>query len=160
MTQVGKNKVVTLSYNLTDPDGNMLDEGNQPIIYLHGGYGGVFTPIENALEGKSVGDRVTVKLQPNEAFGEYDFDLLEIEAVENLPQPLKVGMMIEGDTEEGLEDGAVFYTVTEIADGKAVLDGNHPLSGMALVFIGEVTALRPATAAEIEAREPADSRPH
>lgn len=155
MTQVGKNTVVTLSYNLTDPDGNMLDEGNQPIVYLHGGYDGVFIPIEDALNGKSVGETVTVKLQPNDAFGEYDFDLLQIEAVENLPQPLKVGMMIEGDTEEGLEDSAVFYTVTEIADGKAVLDGNHPLAGMALIFIGTVTAIRSATAGEIEAGEPA-----
>ena len=154
MSQVGKNKIVTLSYNLTDPDGAMLDEGNQPIIYLHGGYDGVFLPIEAALEGKSVGDTVTVKLQPHDAFGEYDFDLLQIESLENLPQPLKVGMMIEGDTEEGLEEGAVFYTVTEIAEGKAVLDGNHPLSGMALVFIGTVTAIRPATHDEITAREP------
>lgn len=154
MTLVEKNTVVTLSYNLTDPDGNMLDEGNQPIVYLHGGYDGVFLPIENALEGKTVGDTITVKLQPNDAFGEYDFDLLQIEPLENLPQPLKVGMMIEGDTEEGLEDSAVFYTVTEIADGKAVLDGNHPLSGMALVFIGAVTAIRPATAEEVESREP------
>ena len=154
MTQVEKNAVVTLSYNLTDPDGNLLDEGSQPIVYIHGGYGGVFLPIENALEGKSVGDTVTVKLQPADAFGEYDFELLQIEPVENLPQPLKVGMMIEGDSEEGLEESAVFYTVTEIADGKAVLDGNHPLSGMALVFIGAVTAIRPATPAEIEAREP------
>ncbi len=155
MTQVGKNRIVTLSYSLTDPDGNTLDAGNDPIVYLHGGYDGVFIPIEEALEGKSVGDTVTVKLQPNDAFGEYDFDLLQIEPVENLPQPLTVGMMIEGDVEEGLEDGAVFYTVTEIADGKAVLDGNHPLSGMALVFTGTVTAIRPATDEEIAAREPA-----
>ena len=155
MSLVGKNSVVTLSYNLTDPDGNMLDEGNQPIVYLHGGYDGVFLPIEEALEGKSAGDTITVKLQPNDAFGEYDFDLLLIEPVENLPQPLTVGMMIEGDTEEGLEDGAVFYTVTEIADGKAVLDGNHPLSGMALVFIATVTAIRPASEEEITTRRPA-----
>ncbi|MDU0460656.1 MAG: peptidylprolyl isomerase [Geobacteraceae bacterium] len=153
MAQVAKNTVVTLSYNLTDPDGNMLDEGNQPIVYLHGGYGGVFLPIENALEGKSVGDDVTVKLQPADAFGEYDFDLLQIEPVEHLPQPLKVGMMIEGETEEGMEESAVFYTVTEIADGKAVLDGNHPLSGMALVFIASVIAIRPATPEEIAAGE-------
>ena len=154
MTKICSNTVVTLTYNLTDPDGNMLDEGNQPIVYLHGGYGGVFTPIEDALEGKTAGDTLTVKLQPNDAFGEYDFELLQIEPVENLPEPLKVGMMIEGDSEDGLEESAVFYTVTEIADGKAVLDGNHPLSGMALVFIGTVTAIRAATEEEIAAREP------
>lgn len=152
MIPVGKNTVVTLSYTLTDPDGNMLDEGNEPIVYLHGGYDGVFLPIEAALEGKTAGDSVTVKLQPNDAFGEYDFDLLQVEPVENLPQPLKVGMMIEGETEDGFEEGAVFYTVTEIADGKAVLDGNHPLSGMALVFTGTVRAVRPATSLEIENR--------
>lgn len=152
MTKITANSVVTLAYNLTDPDGNMLDEGNEPIVYLHGGYDGVFIPIEAALEGKSVGDTVTVKLQPHDAFGEYDFDLLQIEPVENLPQPLKVGMMIEGETEDGFDEGAVFYTVTEIADGKAVLDGNHPLSGMALIFIGTVKAIRPATVAETEAR--------
>lgn len=154
MTQVTKNRVITLKYNLTDPDGNMLDEGNEPIVYLHGGYDGVFIPIEDALESKMVGDSITVKLQPHDAFGEYNFDLLLIEPVENLPQPLKVGMMIEGDTEEGLEEGALFYTVTEIAEGKAVLDGNHPLSGMALIFIGTITAIREATVAEIAAREP------
>lgn len=157
MTKICSNTVVTLTYNLTDPDGNMLDEGNQPIVYLHGGYGGVFTPIEDALEGKAAGDAVTVKLQPNDAFGEYDFELLQIEPVENLPEPLKVGMMIEGDSEDGLEESAVFYTVTEIADGKAVLDGNHPLSGMALVFTGTVTAIRVATEGEIAAREPLES---
>lgn len=155
MTQICKNSVVTLSYNLTDPDGNILDEGNEPLVYLHGGYDGVFLPIEDALEGKLVGDTVTVKLQPNDAFGEYDFELLQIEPVENLPQPLSVGMMIEGDTEEGLEEGAVFYTVTEIAEGKAVLDGNHPLAGMALVFTGTVTAIRPATAEEMAAHKAA-----
>lgn len=153
MIPVGKNTVVTLKYNLMDPDGTMLDEGNEPIVYLHGGYDGVFLPIEAALEGKSIGDSVTVKLQPNDAFGEYDFDLLQIEPVEKLPQPLKVGMMIEGETEDGFEEGAVFYTVTEIAEGKAVLDGNHPLAGMALVFTGTVTDVRPATAQEIEKRE-------
>ena len=152
MTLIAKNSIVTLDYTLADPDGNVIDPGNDPISYLHGGYDGVFLPIEEALEGKAVGDTVTVKLQPNDAFGEYDFDLLQVEPVENLPQPLTVGMMIEGDTEEGLEEGAIFYTVTEIADGKAVLDGNHPLSGMALVFSATVTAIRPATAEEIAAQ--------
>ena len=152
MIRIAKNDIVTLDYKLADPDGNVLDAGNDPISYLHGGYDGVFLPIENALEGKGVGDAITVKLQPNDAFGEYDFNLLQIEPVENLPQPLKVGMMIEGDTEDGLEDGAVFYTVTEIAEGKAVLDGNNPLAVMALVFSACVTAIRPATAEEISAR--------
>jgi len=149
MNQIGNNSIVTLSYKLHDPDGVLLDNGDNPIVYLHGGYDGIFLPIELALNGKSVGDKVTVKLQPDEAFGEYNIELVHLEPVENLPQPLEVGMMIEGETEE--EAGSsVFYTVTEIADGKAVLDGNHPLAGTALIFSGTVDAVRPATIEEME----------
>jgi FKBP-type peptidyl-prolyl cis-trans isomerase SlyD len=119
-------------------------------VYLHGGYDDVFAAIEQALQGRSVGDTVTVKLQPDQAYGEYDADLLLIESVDALPQPLKIGMQIEGEP-EGEPDEAIFYRVTDIADGKAVLDGNHPLAGQALVFTGTVTAVRPATPAEIEA---------
>jgi FKBP-type peptidyl-prolyl cis-trans isomerase SlyD len=93
---------------------------------------------------------VTVKLQPAQAFGEYDADLVLIESLDVLPQAIKVGMQIEGEP-DGSEEETVFYTVTDIADGKAVLDGNHPLAGRALVFIGTVTAVRPANLAEIEA---------
>jgi FKBP-type peptidyl-prolyl cis-trans isomerase SlyD len=150
MKQIGKDTVVTLSYEVTDTDGNVLDAGEEPLIYLHGGYGDVFEAIEHALQGKSVGDTVTMKLQPAQAYGEYDADLVLIESVDVLPQPLKIGMQIEGEP-EGEPDEAIFYRVTDIAEGKAVLDGNHPLAGMALIFTGTITALRPASPAEIEA---------
>lgn len=154
MNQIANNTVVTLSYTLADPDGNLLDAGAEQIVYLHGGYDGIFIPIEDALTGKSVGDSVTVKLQPGEAFGEYDPDLVQIEPLENLPQPLKVGMMIEGETTDDEDGNSSFFTVTEIAEGKAVLDGNHPLAGTALVFNCSVVAIRPARAEEIAARHP------
>jgi FKBP-type peptidyl-prolyl cis-trans isomerase SlyD len=150
MRQVVKDTVVTLSYEVTDPDGTVLDAGEEPLMYLHGGYDDVFVAIEEALQGKSVGDTVTVKMQPDQAYGEYDADLVLIEPVEALPQPLKVGMQIEGEP-EGDPDEAIFYRVTDIAEGKAVLDGNHPLAGMALVFTGTITSVRPAGVAEIEA---------
>jgi FKBP-type peptidyl-prolyl cis-trans isomerase SlyD len=150
MRQIAKDTVVTLSYEVTDPDGNVLDAGEEPLIYLHGGYDDVFVAIEQALQGKSVGDTVTVKMQPEQAYGEYDTDLILIEPLDALPKPLKVGMQIEGEP-EGEADEAIFYRVTDIADGMAVLDGNHPLAGQALVFTGTVTAVRPANGAEIEA---------
>lgn len=150
MNQIDKNTVVTLSYEVTDPDGVVLDAGEEPLMYLHGGYDDVFVAIEQALQGKCVGDTVTVKMQPDQAYGEYDADLVLIESVEVLPQPLKIGMQIEGEP-EGSPDEAVFYRVTDIADGKAILDGNHPLAGMALVFTGTITSVRPARPAEIEA---------
>jgi len=150
MKQVGKDTVVTLSYEVLDTDGNVLDAGEEPLMYLHGGYGDVFEIIEQELVGKFVGDTVTVKMQPDQAYGEYDADLVLIEPVEALPQPLTIGMQIEGEP-EGEPDEALFYRVTDIAEGKAVLDGNHPLAGMALLFTGTITAVRPATAAEIKA---------
>jgi FKBP-type peptidyl-prolyl cis-trans isomerase SlyD len=154
MKMIDANTIVTLDYSLTDPDENLLDAGEKPIIYLHGGYDGIFLPIEEALQGKSVGESVTVKLQPDEAFGEYNIDLVQIEPLENLPHPLAVGMQIEGSTEEESGDHSLFFTVTDIADGKAVLDGNHPLAGMALVFTGTVLAVRPARDEEIAAGRP------
>ena len=152
MKQIEKNTVVTLSYEVTDPDGNVLDAGEEPLMYLHGGYDDVFAAIEQALQGKSVGDTVTVKMQPEQAYGEYDADLVLIESLDVLPQPLKVGMQIEGEP-EGAPEEAIFYRVTDIAEGKAVLDGNHPLAGQALVFTGTVTAVRPAQPGEIEAAQ-------
>lgn len=150
MKKIVKDSVVTVSYEVTDPDGNVLDAGEEPLVYLHGGYDDVFEAIELALQGRAVGDTVTVKMQPDQAYGEYDADLVLIESVDVLPQPLKVGMQIEGEP-EGESEEVAFFTVTDIADGKAVLDGNHPLAGQALVFTGTVTAVRPATAGEIEA---------
>jgi FKBP-type peptidyl-prolyl cis-trans isomerase SlyD len=150
MKQIVKDRVVTLHYEVTDPDGNVLDAGEDPLVYLHGGYGDVFAAIEEALQGKSVGDTVTVKMQPAQAYGEYDADLVLIESLDVLPQPIAVGMQIEAEP-DGDSEEAIFYRVTDIAEGKAVLDGNHPLAGQALVFTGTVTAVRPAHPAEIEA---------
>lgn len=150
MKRIGKNVVVTLNYDVTDPEGIALDAGEAPLVYLHGGYDDIFAAIEEALEGKGIGESVTVKLQPDQAFGEYDAGLIHVEAVERLPQPLEVGMQIEADSGEGGGESR-FYRVTEIAGGTAVLDGNHPLAGMALVFRGTVTGLRPPRTEEIAA---------
>lgn len=149
MRKIERNSVVTLAYTVVDADGNMIDEGKEPLEYLHGGYNLIFIPVEAALHGKEVGDSIAVKLQPADAFGEYDPEMINIVPVEELPQPLTVGMQIEGIPEGGGDDDRIFATVTDIADGKAVLDGNHPLAGIALLFAGTVQAVRPATEEEI-----------
>ena len=154
MSRITKDTVVTIRYTVADPDGNTIDDGHEPIVYLQGGYDNIFLPIETALEGKAAGDTVTVKLQPGEAFGEYEPDLVQIVPESELPQPLKIGMQIEGTPEGGEEDEVIFFTVADIADGKAVLDGNHPLAGVALVFTCSVAAVRRASEEEIAARHP------
>ena len=156
MNRITRNSVVTLAYTANDADGNLIDEGKEPLEYLHGGYEGIFLPIEVALHGKAIGDSVTVKLQPADAFGEYDSELVDIMSLDELPQPLTIGMQIEGNPEGGGEEDRFFLTVTDIADGKAVLDGNHPLAGISLVFNCTVQAVRPATALEIAAAKGKD----
>jgi len=147
--QVAKNTVVTLDYNVTDPDGQLIDEGKEPLVYLHGGYDDIFPMIEEALQGKKVGESIVVKMQPSDAFGEYDAELIQIEPRKAFPKELEVGMQFEGGPESGDDDDLLIYRVTEIADDKVVLDGNHPLAGMALVFTCTVSGVRAAGAEEI-----------
>jgi FKBP-type peptidyl-prolyl cis-trans isomerase SlyD len=148
--QVAKNTVVTLDYNVTDPDGGLVDAGTEPIVYLHGGYDDIFPMIEEAMQGKKIGESAIVKMQPDEAFGEYDAELIQIEPRSGFPKELEVGMQFEGVPDGADDDDILIYRVTEIADDKVVMDGNHPLAGMALVFTCTVTAVRPASAEEIE----------
>ena len=148
--QVAKNTVVTLDYSVTDPDGELVDAGEEPLVYLHGGYDDIFPMIEEAVQGKKIGESVVVKMQPDDAFGEYDPELIQVESRKGFPSELQVGMQFEGVPDGGEDDDIMIYRVTEIADDKVVLDGNHPLAGMALVFTCTVTALRPASTEEIE----------
>ena len=147
--QVAKNTVVTLDYNVKDPDGVLVDAGQEPLVYLHGGYDDIFPKIEEALQDKKVGEAVIVKLQPDEAFGEYDADLIQVESRKGFPKELEVGMQFEGTPDGGDDDDLLIFRVTEIADDKVVLDVNHPLAGVALVFTCTVTAVRPASEEEI-----------
>lgn len=148
--QVAKNTVVTLDYSVADPDGELVDAGQEPLVYLHGGYDDIFPMIEEAVQGKKIGESVVVKMQPDDAFGEYDAELVQMEPRSAFPKELQVGMQFEGVPEGADDDDILIYRVTEIADDKVMLDGNHPLAGMALVFTCTVTAVRPASAEEIE----------
>ena len=146
--QIGKDTVVELSYELTDADGKLIERTEDPIEYLHGGYDGIFPLVEQALAGKSVGDSCRVRLEPDDAFGEYDAELMHLEPRSKFPPDVAVGMRFEG---RGVESGTkLVYTVTDAAEDKVVVDGNHPLAGRTLQFTCTVTAVRAATAEEIE----------
>ena len=148
--KIVKNTVVTLDYSVTDTDGEVVDAGREPLVYLHGGYDDIFPKIEEALHDKGVSESVQVKLQPDEAFGEYDEELIQIEPRSAFPETLEVGMQFEGAAESDDEDDFLLYRVTDITDEKVVVDGNHPLAGQALIFTCTVTEIRPASAEEIE----------
>lgn len=150
---IAKNTVVTLSYRVTDSDSNLVDEGSAPLVYLHGGYDGIFPRIEESLQGKAIGDKLDVRLQPGDAFGEYDAELVFIEPRNLFPDSIEVGMQFERATERELggtlQEDDVLYTITDITDDKVVIDGNHPLAGQTLVFTCEVSDVRTATAEEV-----------
>jgi len=146
MMQITKDTVVSFTFELLDADGKLLEKSEETASYLHGGYEGIFPKVEAALEGKGVGATVGVSLEPEDAFGEYDSELVQIESLEVLPEAAEVGMRFEGaDPASG---HTLIYTVTDIADGKAVLDPNHPLAGQRVYFSCTVTEVRPATAEE------------
>lgn len=144
---IKKNSVVTLHYEMFDADNQLIDKTVEPIEYLHGGYDGIFPVVEEALHEKKVGDVVDVTMQPDDAFGEHDQDLIRVEDLSVFPVEVEPGMMFEADDPE--TGGVIVYRVTDVADGKAVVDGNHPLAGMVLRFRATVEAVRDATADEI-----------
>jgi FKBP-type peptidyl-prolyl cis-trans isomerase SlyD len=150
MMKIAKNTVVTVNYKLSDAQNNLIEDGRQPMVYLHGGYENTLPKIEEELDGKEAGYASTIQIEPEDAFGEYDAALVKVEPRNRLPEPLEVGMQFEGmpDGEDGDEE-ALIFTVTEIADDKVVLDGNHPLAGMALRFELSVVDVRAATEEEI-----------
>ena len=144
--QIAKDRVVALDYELFDGDGALIEKTESPIEYLHGGYHGIFPAVEKALEGKRAGDRCRVRLNPEDAFGEYDADLVQVEPRGKFPADLSVGMQFEGQAEGS--QALLVYTVTDIAADKVVVDGNHPLAGRTLEFACVVAAVRAASSEE------------
>ena len=146
--QINRGKVVTLDYELKNADGEDLEEEGAQVAYLHGGFGGLFPKVEEALEGKEVGHQANVTLEPDDAFGEYDADLIRVEPRERFPKEIEVGMQFEGVPGER-EEEALIYTITDITPESVVVDGNHPLAGERLRFKCAVTDVRAATQDEL-----------
>lgn len=147
--KIAKNTVVTVNYKLSDAQNNLIEEGVQPMVYLHGGYENTLPKIEEELDGKEPGYASVIQIEPEDAFGDYDPALIKVEPRNRLPEPIEVGMQFEGMPEGG-DDEPMIFTVTDIADDQVVLDGNHPLAGMALRFELSVVDVRAATAEEIQ----------
>ena len=141
-------KVVTMQYALTNAQGVVVREASStPVSYLHGA-GTLFSKLEQALAEHAVGDIVTVRLLPDDAFGKRDIELLHEVALEDFPpgEDIRAGGKVTGHNEDGEPTD---FTVTDIRDGIAYLDGNHPLAGQTLVFEVEIQAIRDASSEEL-----------
>ncbi len=146
--QISKNCVVSLHYEMFDGENQLVDKTEEPIVYLHGGYDNILPKLEEALHGKLAGDKVEVAMEPDDAFGDFDPSLLRMESADMFPEEVEIGMMFEADDPE--TGDAILFRVTDIADGKIVVDGNHPLAGKRVRFSCQVVEVRPASKEEIE----------
>jgi FKBP-type peptidyl-prolyl cis-trans isomerase SlyD len=151
--QISSPCVVTLTWTLNDAQNRPIDALTQPVEFLVGGQD-LLAVVEQALQGHALGDEVAVQLEPEQAFGDYRPERVCFESRALFPEPVEPGM-----TFEGLPPGAVttgmpadaIYVVTEVYPEHVVLDGNHPLAGLALRLHMKVLDVREASAEELEA---------
>jgi len=146
--KVAKNVVVSIAYQVRTEEGVLVDEApaNQPLEYLQG-HNNLVIGLENALEGKAVGDKFEVRVKPEEGYGEYNENM-----VQRVPKEvfvgvddLEVGMRFIADTDMG----PLPVVITEVGESDVVVDGNHMLAGQEWLFNVEVVATREATLEEI-----------
>lgn len=146
-TIVTDGTVVSFTYSIQDDSGEIVEQSDLPISYVHGGKHDLFEKIEQALDGCVVGDSVKVPLTPEEGFGPHDASLTYTDDIDNVPQEFRqVGAEVEMVNDAG---EARKFTVTRIADGKLTVDGNHPLAGKAITFNIKVIEIRAASEDEM-----------
>ncbi|MGY4829682.1 FKBP-type peptidyl-prolyl cis-trans isomerase [Sphaerotilaceae bacterium SBD11-9] len=145
--------VVSLTWRLEDAQGQLIDELAAPVEFFFGG-DDLLAKVEEALNGQDTGFETKLHLEPEHAFGEYNPDLVFFEQRSIFDDSIEPGVQFEGPPEgaatEGLSAEAI-YTVTEVYPEHVVLDGNHPLAGIALRLDVKVLDVREATEDEIEA---------
>jgi FKBP-type peptidyl-prolyl cis-trans isomerase SlyD len=146
--QVADNMAVSIHYTLTNDAGEELDSsvGDEPLVYLHG-MGNIISGLEKALTGKSVGDKFNVHIEPADAYGEHEDDMVQVlpRAMFEGIDTVEVGMQFHAD----VSSGPGIVTVVDVDGDDITIDGNHPLAGEALNFDVEVVAVRPATQDEL-----------
>jgi peptidylprolyl isomerase len=137
MIQIGS--TVNVHYTGKLKSGEVFDssEGRDPLSFTIGS-GQIIPGFENAIIGKNVGDKVTIEIDPKEAYGEYREDLLVKVENEQLPGPVEVGQVLQADN----GGQPVNVTVKEVNEGHVIIDGNHPLSGKDLIFDIEVVSFQ------------------
>jgi FKBP-type peptidyl-prolyl cis-trans isomerase SlyD len=145
--QVAQDAVVLIHYTLTDDKGEKLDSSDgTPLAYLHGN-GNLIPGLERELEGKSAGDKLSVKIAAADAYGEYDKSLVQrvprrtLKGVANV----RVGMQLHTQSAHGVRA----VTVTHVVGDMVTLDANHPLAGQNLNFDVEIAEVRAATEEEL-----------
>ena len=147
--KIAKDTVVSLRYELSDANGTLLEKTDDPVSYLHGGYDGIFPAVEEAVHGKDVGTKFNVTMEPDDAFGEYEHDLVRVEPRSLFPDEIAIGMQFEGGAEDADDEDYMLYTVVDVTGDEVTVDGNHPLAGQRLNFGVKIVAIRDASEEEM-----------
>lgn len=146
--QISDKMAVSIHYTLTNDEGEVLDSsvGNDALVYLHG-MGNIILGLEQALHNKAVGDKFKVRIEPEDAYGEFDENKVQVLSREMFTgiDSIEPGMQFHAD----MGQGHSVVTVVNVEGNDITIDGNHPLAGEALTFDVEVMAIRPASAEEI-----------
>ena len=129
--RIQKGCTVTLKYSVTDEEGELIDPGAEPMVYLHGDLDGLFPKLQAALEGKGLNETVTATLHATEAFGPYDHNLVRMEHRARFDFEIEVGMSLEGQNNK---KEPLVFVIREIQGDRVTLDANHPLAGLNLIF--------------------------
>jgi len=154
---VTKNKAVFFTYSITDESGEIVEQSDLPIGYVHGIESDIIEKLEMGMEGKALGDKLEVMLTPEEGFGDTDPDLTFTDDMENVPSEFHhVGAKVEMQNEAG---DVKEFTVSKIENGKLTVDGNSPLAGKNITFNITITEIRDATPEELHAGQPVDNVP-
>ena len=152
--QISTRTVVTFTYVILDTEGNVLEQSDLPMSYIHGVDGKMYPKVESALTGAAIGDEVEAELSPQEGFGEPDPELMYTENLADVPPEYR---QIGAEAMFQNEDGeTITMKVTKIENGELTLDANHPFAGMTVVFRIKVVGLRHATPNEINTGEVMD----
>jgi FKBP-type peptidyl-prolyl cis-trans isomerase SlyD len=153
-TPITAHTVVALTWTLKDTLNEVLDELDEPVEFLIGGTD-LLPKIEEALQEHFVGETIDLHLEPEHAFGDFDEGLIFLEPRQSFPKELEEGMTLDGAAlPQGSNPDArrdVIYTIAQIYPEHVVLDGNHPLAGIALRLRVKIHAARPATLEEVGA---------
>ncbi len=151
---IGKNKVVTFTYTILDTAGQVLEQSDLPVSYIHGVDGKMFPKIEAGMSGAIIGAEIEVPLSADEAFGPADPDLMFTDAIDNVPPSYRhVGAEAMFQNEDGETKTMI---VTRIENGEITLDGNHPFAGKDLLFRLTVVGVRDVTQQEKQTGEVID----
>ncbi len=143
---VSKHKVIAITYAIIDESGVILEQSDIPVYYVHGGPNDMFPDVEEALEGRKLGDSVEVVLPPEKAFGYHDPAMTFTDDIANVPpQFRKVGAEVQMQNERGETRS---FIVSRIDDNKLTVDGNHPFAGKTLRYAITVADIREATEEE------------